>query len=141
MFQVIGFLVVSQGAQARDDNLLRISLARVNHVEDIVRVAERGGAGVIAIAGSDPGFVAVGMLVKTLVVKIAVEETELPKMMRDIFANVGDGTRGADDDFCFGFLRRFFGFCFGVFRSGTRFVISRVALRRKLHHPAARVFP
>ncbi len=73
VFQMVRFFVITKCAQACDNNLLRIGLARVNHVEHVVRVAERRSAGIVAIAGSDPGFVAVGMLVKALIMKIAVE--------------------------------------------------------------------
>ena len=140
MFQVVGFFVVSEGAQPGDDNLLRVGLARIDHVENIVRVAEGRGAGVVAVAGGDPGFVTVGMFVKTAVMKIAVEQAELPKMMRDVFANVGDRAGGAHDNFCFGFFRRLVGRCFRIFCGGFFFRVLRCCVRMEAASPSSRHF-
>ena len=109
MLQMIGLLVVSQRAQARDDHLLRIRLPGVDHVEHFVRVAECWRARIVALAGGDPGLVAVRMLVKAPVVEIAVEQAEFPEVVGDVLADVGDGAVGAHDDFRFGFFGRLFG--------------------------------
>ncbi len=60
-------------------------------------------------------------------------------MMRDVFADIGDGSGGTHDNFCLGFLGRLLGRGVRIFR-GFRF-FGRVALRRKLHYPAAGIFP
>jgi hypothetical protein len=134
---VVGLFVVSQGAQPGDDYLLRVGLARIDDVENIMRMAEGWGAGIVALAGGDPGLVAVGMFMKTPVMKVAVEEAELPKMMRNVFADISNRAGGAHDNFCFSFFGRFFRRCFRIFSGGFRFCIRGAAIRRELHHPAA----
>src|SRR5580700_4425787 len=104
MFQAVGLFGVAEGSQSCRDHLLRIRLPRIHHVEDFVGVAERRRACVATLACGDPGFVAIGMRVKALVVKIAVEEAELPEMVGDVFSDVRDSAIGSDDDFGFGLL-------------------------------------
>ena len=82
MLQIVGLLRMTEGAKARDDNLLRIRLPRVNDVEDFVRVAECGRVRVSRSSGfarRDPRLVAIGMLVKAAIVEIAAEQAEFPK--------------------------------------------------------------
>src|SRR5262249_46599427 len=112
MLQAAGLLRVSERVQAGYDYLLGINLARIDHGEDIVGVAERGRAGIVAVTGGNPGFVAIGMGVKTAVVKIAAEQSEFPEVVGDVFSDVGDGAVGAYDDFCVDQLLVFF-FGFG----------------------------
>src|SRR5271154_5018535 len=38
MLQMIGFVVVTKGTQRRDDHLLWVSLARIDHVKEFLRV-------------------------------------------------------------------------------------------------------
>jgi hypothetical protein len=82
------------------------------------------------------------MLVETVVVKIAVEQSELPEMQRDVLADIGDRAGGTHDNFGFGFFRRLL----SLFSSGSG---VRSALRsllrgsrlvgRQLHHPTPRI--
>ncbi len=142
VLQVVGFLGVAERAQPRNHDLLRIGLARIDHVEDFVRVAESGRVRIVAFAGGDPGLVAVGMLVETVIVKIALEQAEFPEMMRDVFADVGDRAVRAHDNFGFGFFRRFFGrIAGGRFRAFRGLLRTSLLVGRQLHHPAAGIFP
>src|ERR1700751_4112049 len=104
MFWGMGFPRVAEGTQSRRDYLLGIGLPRIHHVEDFVGVAERRRACVAALACGDPGFVSVRVRVKPLVVKIAVEEAELPEVVGDVLSDVCDRAIGSDDDFGFGLL-------------------------------------
>ena len=95
---VVGGFGVAHAAEGGDDVILRIVLARVDDVVDVVGVAEEWVRG-FAVDGGDPAGVR-WVLVEFCVAEVfAGEEAELPEVVGDVFADVGDGAVGADDDF------------------------------------------
>ncbi len=68
-------------------------------VDDVVD--GRGAAEVrmvrLAVLGRDPALV-IGIGEERLVAEVAAEQAELPEVVGDVFADVGDGAVGADDD-------------------------------------------
>ncbi len=93
---VIGLVGVAHAAQRLDHVGLRIGLARVDHVVD-GRGAAEVRMGLLALDGRDPALV-IGILEERLVTEVAAEQAELPKVVGDVFADIGDGAVGADDD-------------------------------------------
>ena len=94
---VVGGFGVAHAAEGGDDVVLRVVLAGVDDVVDVVGVAEEGVRG-FAVGGGDPAGVR-GVFVEFFVAEVfAGEETELPEVVGDVFADVGDGAVGADDD-------------------------------------------
>ncbi len=84
--------------RACDDLVLRIVLAGVDDVVDGVGVAEDG------VAGSRWVSVEIQQVWDRVFVELFVaevlagEEAELPEVVGDVLADVGDGAVGADDD-------------------------------------------
>ena len=78
VLQIVSLLRMTERAKARDDDLLRIRLPRINHVEDLARVAECGCVRVTRDAAGYPDLASVPLLVERFVVEIAREETKLP---------------------------------------------------------------
>jgi len=73
-------------------------LARVDDVVDGVGMAEDRMPGIARSRRRNPAGVG-GVLGELLVAEVlAWEETELPEVVCDVLADVGDGTVGADDD-------------------------------------------
>jgi hypothetical protein len=92
----IGLGGVAHAAQGLDDVGLRVGLARVDDVVDGLRAAEMR-VGLDAVFGRDPALV-IGVREERLVAEVATEQAELPEVVGDVFADVGDGAVGADDD-------------------------------------------
>ena len=135
MLQPIGLFGVAERAESLLDDLLRVRLARIDDVVHLMGVAEFRGARLVGCGIRHPSFMAVGMTVKLVVVKIAAEQTEFPKVVGDVLADVGDGAARSYDDLGVGELGRFF--LLGGRRIGAR---GRFLVGRKLHHPAPGVF-
>src|SRR6516162_8255187 len=96
--RVMGGLVgIAKEANGFDHGVLGIALARVDDVVDGFDAAEVGMIG-FAVLGRDPTLVVVGITEEFLVSEVAAEETELPEMIGDVFADVADGSVGAYDD-------------------------------------------
>src|SRR5689334_14326566 len=84
------------GNATRND-LLRVRLARVDDVVDSDAAAELRSLGA-GFCLRYPEQVTVRVVAKDVVVKIETEFAELPQLIRDVFAGVGDGTIGPHDD-------------------------------------------
>ena len=97
---VVGGLGEAHAAESCDDVVLRIVLAGVDDVVDVRRRGRRRGERVSLVATVEIQQVWVGVLVEFRVAEVfAGEEAELPEVVGDVFADVGDGAVGADDDF------------------------------------------
>ena len=70
-------------------------MANINHVVDHASAPERRMDRLTRFRRCDPNTARV---IEVLVMKILVEKAELPKLVGDVFANVGDRTVGAHDD-------------------------------------------
>ncbi|XWK71073.1 hypothetical protein RBB80_18810 [Tunturiibacter gelidiferens] len=93
----VGGFGVAHAAKGGDDVVLRVVLAGVDDVVDGVGFAE-GGVRSIAVGGGDPATT-IGIFAKFCVAEVlAGEEAELPEVIGDVLADVGDGAVGADDD-------------------------------------------
>ena len=91
-------LRVAEGGDARLHHPLRVGLADVDHVVDRLRVAERRGARLALAARRRPEPVPVVVGPVQAVAEVAVELPELPELVGDVLAGVGDGAVRADDD-------------------------------------------
>ncbi len=113
---VVGGFGEAHASEGGDDVVLRVVLAGVDDVVDGVGAAEGGGGGIARACGGDPAGVG-GVLVEFGVAEVfAGEQAELPEVVGDVFADVGDGAVGADDD-----LGIFVGAGGGVGFGGIRF--------------------
>ena len=93
---VIGLFGISHAAERLDDIGLRVRLARVDDVVDRGRAAEARMVRLTRFSG-DPAFV-VGIREEAFIAEVLAEQSELPKMIGNVFADVGDGAVRADDD-------------------------------------------
>ena len=101
---VFRLLRMSEGPQRLAEQRLQIHLPRVDHVVDAGGAAERRGIR-LAIGGRRrPQDVAIGLRRETVIAKVATEQAELPELVRNVFADVGDDAVGADDHFFARFL-------------------------------------
>ena len=89
---------VAEGGDARLHHPLRVGLADVDHVVDRPRVAERRGARLALAARRRPEPVPVVVGPVPAVAEVAVELPELPELVGDVLAGVGDGAVRPDDD-------------------------------------------
>ena len=95
---VVGGLGEAHAAQRGDDVVLRVVLAGVDDVVDGVGVAEGGAAGIAGAGGRDPAGVR-RIVVELFVAEVlAGQQAELPEVVGDVLADIGDGAVGADDD-------------------------------------------
>src|SRR5205823_12980861 len=90
---VVSLVLVSQPSQGFDHRVLHLRLASVNHVVALTNVAKVGVLG-FAIGARNPALVLVGIEVKLAVAEVFSQQTELPQMVGDIFADVPDGAVG-----------------------------------------------
>ena len=94
---VIGLIGVSHAAQGLDDVGLRVRLARIDDVVD-----GRGAAEVrmvrLALFRRNPALV-IGISEEGLVAEVLAEQAELPKVVGDVFADVGDGAVRTNNNF------------------------------------------
>ena len=90
---MIGLGLESKGAQSRDDHILQISLTSINYIENIRGMPKRGGPGIAIADGAGPGGVTVVIGIKLLVSEVAPKQPELPQLIGDVFANVGNWYR------------------------------------------------
>ena len=93
-----GRRLVAQGGHARLHHPLGIGLADVDHVVDVPGMAEHGRARLALFARRGPEHVAVLVDALPAIPEVAVEEAQLPELVGDVLARVGDGAVGADDD-------------------------------------------
>src|SRR5262249_51171071 len=90
--------VVSELSQGLDNGVLRLGLSGINDVVDLCDIAEVGVVG-LAVFGRYPALMAIRIGIKLAITKIASEQAELPHVIRDVFADVADGSVRAADDF------------------------------------------
>ncbi len=139
---VRGLLRVTEKPECLDHGVLRIGLTRVNDVVNRGDVAEVRMIR-LAVLGRNPDLVIVGIAVELAVAEVQAQQTELPKMISNVFADVTDRSVRTHDD-----LGVFVGA--GIFfrpRSFSCWVPHPCALfwrkggrlRWSLHHPAALV--
>ncbi len=75
-------LVKSQRAQPGDDDVLQVTLPRVNHIEHAIRMAKRRRAAFAAFYATGPNFVAACVGVKALVVEVLTQQARISKAGR-----------------------------------------------------------
>src|SRR4029453_4757632 len=80
---------------------------------------------------------AVGTRDERPVVEVAAEQPELPELVRDVLADVGDGSIGADDHFFAIFVVPLVFLLARSREPGAR-SLTRLVLVLDPHHPAAR---
>jgi len=83
---VIGLLFITQPPQRLDDVVLRIALPRVNYVVNAVGVAEMRMLR-LALDRRSPALVG-GISMKRQVAEILAQQTELPKVICNVLADV-----------------------------------------------------
>src|SRR5262245_60383217 len=98
MHRVLGLSWMSQRAQRLAEQRLQIHLAGVDDVENPARAAKFGGVSFTLARGRGPQRPAVLLLGKPVIPEITPEQAELPELVSDVFADVGDNTVRADDD-------------------------------------------
>ncbi len=96
MCVVIGGFVVSQPAQRFDDSVLRLRLARINDVVDFRDIAEVWMV-FFALHRGNPAIMPVRITIKPAVSEVAPQQSKLPHVVSDVFANVSYGSVGAND--------------------------------------------
>ena len=80
--------------------VLQVSLARVDHVVNELRPRRNAGARIVLTGGRGPDRVACGSVMAICDSEILAEQAEFPKLVGDVFADVGDGAIGAHNDLC-----------------------------------------
>ena len=143
----ISFGGESERAQSMLHHHLRIGLARINHVVNTLGMAECGRVKIAGRIIGDPIHASAGVSVKVLVIKITRQQSELPQVIGDILADVGDCAVGADNNFGVRLAGIFRSRKFSsgdveaiLFRSALSICLrSRFAVGGRQHHPAAQV--
>src|ERR1700691_4840117 len=95
---VVRSLVVAESAQRFNHRVLRLSLAGVDHVVDFGDAAKVWMVW-LALHRRYPAFMLVRIAVELAISKIAAEQTELPHVIGNIFADIADSAIRADNDF------------------------------------------
>src|SRR5580765_7871652 len=106
MDRVLGFLRVSECPERLTEQRLEIRLTRVDDVEDPRRMTKWRCARLAAGRRGRPERATIGLLGKAAIVEVLAEESELPELVGDVLADVGDDAVGTDDDLL---ARRFIG--------------------------------
>src|ERR1700751_199644 len=101
----VGLLVEIQRAQTGDHDVLQIGLTRVDDVEYFGGAAEVRRGFVRRPIHGDPDWMAIRVGGPGTVIEIFTKQAELPKLVGDVFTDVGDGPVGADDHFAVVFGR------------------------------------
>ena len=96
MHGAIGLVVIPQAAQTGHNDILQIGLAGVDHVVHTGAGAEVA-LGIGGLVRGDPQGAPIRVGVERTVVKILAEQAELPKLVGDVLADVGDGPIGPHD--------------------------------------------
>ncbi len=97
MHRVIGLLVITQRAQAGYHNILQIRLPRVDHVVHQLATTEFRPARRLRLVGADKDRVTV-KLSPWPIIEIFAEQAELPKLVGDVLADIGNRVVGTNDD-------------------------------------------
>ena len=98
MGRPLGLLGVAERPQRLLQQLLQIRLPDVDDVVGRRRAAERRMRRVAGRFGRRPQHAAIRTRAELAVVEIAAEQPELPELVRDVLADVGDGAVRSDDD-------------------------------------------
>src|ERR1041385_4801240 len=140
MVIVFRLLGVAKSANRFNHIILWIGLARVNHVVNRVHPAKVRMLRLSCLRRY-PHLPAIGITIETLITKIAPEQTKLPKMVGNVFADVSHSSVGAHNH-----LGIFIGTIFTLITFGFSSIIAfgcglPFSRRRRspLHHPAALV--
>src|SRR5579859_2076206 len=125
MMIVIRLLFVAQPAQGLDHIVLRITLARIDHVIDGAYTAEMLRSGITTLGGN-PDLVSIGIAIKPAIAKIPPQPPKFPEVIRNVLTNIGDRAVRADNHL-------------GIFIRSAIFTLGRLRART-LHHPASLIF-
>jgi len=107
MNRILGFDGMSERPQRLAEQRLQVHLTRVDDIVNPLRVAERRRR--LSIVGRrGPQFAAVPLREVSPVLEVAAEQPQLPELVREILADVGDDAVRSDD-YLFARLFRFVG--------------------------------
>ena len=95
---------MSERTKRLTEKSLQIHLPRINYVIDPFRATKRRRIAFTIRGRRGPQFDAIGLMGKTPIVEIAPEQSKLPKLVRNVFPDVGDDAVGSDDDLFARFL-------------------------------------
>src|SRR4051812_45013740 len=100
MMRTLRALGMPDGDERLLQQLLQVRLADVDDVVDVRGAAKLRMPALAAIRARRPQRPSRQRLVaEHAIVKVLPEETELPELIRDVLADVGDDAIRADDDF------------------------------------------
>src|SRR6187431_1352920 len=88
-------IFISQAEESLTNDVLEIRLADVDDVIHGLSVTERGMNWLSGSRRRDPD---ISPAIQMTVVEVLIEESKLPELVRDVFADVRDGPVGSDDD-------------------------------------------
>src|SRR5262249_14045144 len=94
--EMVSSIFMTQIAQRFLNGILRL---RLSYIDDVVILDDIAEMRMIffPVGGGDPAVVLVRVAVELAVSEIAAEQTELPHVIRDVFADVADSSIRADD--------------------------------------------
>ena len=98
MDRVLRFARIAEETKALFHDLLEIRLTNVDHIERTARAAELRRIGGALAARRFPQDMAVGIGPELFVAERSIEQSELPELIRDVLAGVGDRAVRADQD-------------------------------------------
>src|SRR5215469_13400177 len=108
---------------------LQIHLPRVDDVVDAPGVSERRGARIRLVRRRRPEWLAVPLRRETSIAEVLAEQSELPELVRDVFADVGDDAIRSND-----YLLALDDILDDIFE----IIITAAFVFFNRHHPAAR---
>ena len=73
--------------------------SRLGHVVDASGLSERRRQGLAILGRGRPEDAAIGLRGEAAIEKVAAKKAELPELVGDVFADVGDDAVRSDDDF------------------------------------------
>ena len=123
----------TQRLQGGPHHILEVRLPDIDDVVNLVRTAKRGSIGRSAIGHRHPSAFRRRDLGRPVSEVLAREQSELPQLVGNVLADIGDGSVRAHDHLVR--IRRFLVGVGGLALRG----IARCAERRGGHHPAAGV--
>src|ERR1700694_1373590 len=98
MVIVLRLLGVAEAANGLDHIALGIGLPGINHVINRIHAAKVGMLR-LTLFSRDPYLLAIRIGIEALIAKIAAQQSELPQMVGDVFAYIGDRAVGAHNYF------------------------------------------
>src|SRR5690242_20254485 len=94
----LGVLLMPEPTQRLNYRVLRLRLARVNHVVNFRDTAEVGMI-FLTLFRRNPALMSVGILVKLAVSKVFPQQPKLPHVIGNIFTDVTNGAVGTNNYF------------------------------------------